>query len=269
MIKYTEIKQNSKQFLSLTSLSLPEFDDLLVTFKKVWEYQMRYFTFSGKERQRKYREKQNSKLSLAEDKLLFILYYLKTHPLQESLAASFGMTQPQANSSIHRYKKVLYQALEEQNCLPARNAAALKKRLESSEETEFYTDGVERSIPRSTDWDVQKDNYSGKKKSHTNKNTLFSGSDAQIHYLSDTYEGKTHDKRINEESAVELPKGSQCYQDTGFVGYAPKGENVQIIMPAKKPKGKTLNHHQKAQNTLIAKIRVKVEHVMSGIKKGN
>ncbi|MBX2841147.1 MAG: transposase family protein [Flammeovirgaceae bacterium] len=115
--------------------------------------------------------------------------------------------------------------MERQNCLPARNAAQLKKRLEN---------GVERSIPRSTDWDVLKDNYSRKKKTHTNKNTLFSGSAAQIHYLSDTYEGR---------------------------------ENVEIIMPVKKPKGKTLNQQQKAQNTLIAKIRVKVEHLMSGIKR--
>lgn len=272
MLKYSELKKNGTQFLSLTSLMVDEFEVLLGHFRDIWEYKMKYFTFAGKPRERKYKEKSNGLLVLVEDKLLFIMYYLKSQPLQEVLAANFGMTQPQANTYVHLYKKILHQALEKAKCLPARTAIELKKRLEKSDQAEcspkdFYTDGVERNIPRNVDWDVQKEQYSGKKKMHTQKNTIFSGADARIHYLSDSYEGKTHDKKINQEEEVELPCGSRCFQDTGFVGYSPKGENIEVIMPVKKTKGKELTQQQKDQNKLIAIVRVKVEHVMSGIKR--
>lgn len=267
MLKYSELKEKSSRLLALTSLTPEEFEFLLVAFQSVWEYEMRYFTFDGRPRQRKYQEKKTGILPLAEDKLLFILYYLKNQPLQEALAASFGITQPQANVCVHRYTPILQKALKKMGCTPARTPSSLSKLLSAQEEKDFYTDGVERPIPRSTDWETQRENYSGKKKAHTQKNTIFSGSDCKIYYLSDTYEGKTHDKRINQESEVELPKGSRCFQDTGFMGYCPKGQDIEVVMPHKKPKGKELTDEQKEQNTKIAKVRVKVEHAMSGIKR--
>jgi len=143
----------------------------------------------------------------------------------------------------------------------------LLRRLSQSDKKEFYTDGVEHVIPRNVDWEVQKNQYSGKKKTHTLKNTIFSDANAQIHYLSPTYEGKTHDKKINEQEDIELPENSQCYQDTGFAGYSPKGEKITIIMPDKKTKGRELAQEQKQRNKPIARVRVKVEHVISGIKR--
>lgn len=267
MLKYSEIKLNPCQFLALTSLSLEEFDKLVVHFSVAWDYQMRYFTFEGKLRNRNYSEKNNALLPLVEDKLLFILFYLKNNPIQESIAAIFGMTQPQANVCIHRYKRILHRTLEGLYCLPARTNGALQNRLKSGEGLDFYTDGVERPIPRSTDWETQQEEYSGKKKTHTTKNTILSDSNSQINFLSASREGKVHDKKINQEENIALPDRSRCFQDTGFIGYSPKGEDLQIIMPMKKPKGKELTDEQKQDNTRISRVRVKVEHVMSGIKR--
>ena len=267
MLKYSEIKNNEPLFLALTSLMTQEFENLLAQFENCWNYQMKYFTFNGTPRERAYSEKSNSILPTAMDKLFFILYYLKNNPLQSALAASFGMTQPQANTCIHKFKKVLLEALGQAGCLPARNANELKKILNKCPETEYYTDGVERLIPRSTDWETQKEQYSGKKKTHTDKNIVFSDSKCKVRFLSDTAEGKTHDKKIAEDEQVELPKGSTCFQDTGFVGYSPNGENIKVVMPVKKAKGKELGTNEKEQNKKIAQVRVKVEHVMSGIKR--
>lgn len=100
--------------------------------------------------------KKNAVLKLVEDKLFFILYYLKNNPLQESLAENFGMDQPQANVYIHLYKKLLHKALAKQDCLPERNLNDFKKRLANNQKLEFYCDGTERSIPRSTDYETQK-----------------------------------------------------------------------------------------------------------------
>lgn len=267
MLKYTELMQNASQFLSLTSLTVEEFECLLIEFEVFWHYQMSYFTFEGKPRERKYNEKSTGILPLAGDKLFFILYYLKNHPLQEALGANFGMTQPQANVCIHRYKHILRESLKRQQCLPARTGTKLRQALAASDQVDFYTDGVERAIPRSTDWQRQKEDYSGKKKQHTHKNTLFSTTNGRVHFLSRTYEGKVHDKRINEEQAVELPRGSRCFQDTGFMGYSPKGEDVRVVMPTKKPKGGELTEDQKHENTQIARVRVRVEHAISGVKR--
>jgi len=267
MLKYNKLKTNQTQFLSLTSLTVSEFDELLIDFDQDWRSYIDYHTFEGKPRVRAYKEKSNALLVDVTDKLLFILYYLKNQPLQESIGAIFGMTQPQANRCISLYRMILHSTLNRLKCLPCRNAEALLKQLSHNDKKEFYTDGVERSIPRNVDWEVQKDQYSGKKKMHTVKNTIFCDANAQIHYLSATYEGKTHDKKINEQEDIELPTNSQCYQDTGFVGYTPKGEHITIIMPDKKPKGGELSEEQKQRNKEIASIRVRVEHVISGIKR--
>ena len=58
--------------------------------------------------------------------------------------------------------------------------------------------------------------YSGKKKRHTLKNVLLVDSFGSIHFLSDTYEGRVHDKCIADEARYTLPTGSILYQDAGF-----------------------------------------------------
>jgi hypothetical protein len=57
-----------------------------------------------------------------------------------------------------------------------------------------------------------------------------------VNYLSQTYEGKRHDKKIADEENPTYPEDIGVYQDTGFQGYAPDG--VKTFQPQKKPKGK-------------------------------
>lgn len=84
-------------------------------------------------------------------------------------------------------------------------------------------------------------------------------------YLTDTVEGKKHDKKLADESKYQLPSGSVLLQDTGFQGFSP--ENVVIIQPKKKPKGKELTEEEKEKNREISTVRVRIEHVISGIKR--
>jgi len=58
--------------------------------------------------------------------------------------------------------------------------------------------------------------YSGKKKRHTLKNVLIVDEFGAIHFLSDTYEGRVHDKSIADEAKYTLPTASLLYQDAGF-----------------------------------------------------
>lgn len=81
------------------------------------------------------------------------------------------------------------------------------------------------------------------KKTHCVKNDVLSISDRRIVWLSKTYDGSTHDKKICDEHPLHLPHSTNLWQDTGFLGHLPK--NVNVIMPVKKPKGKELTAEQR------------------------
>lgn len=85
-----------------------------------------------------------------------------------------------------------------------------------------------------------------------------------VRYLSRTYAGRVHDKRICDEEDYTFPPCG-LFQDTGFQGFAP--EHVCTYQPKKKPRGGELTAEEKAENQLISSIRILVEHVMAGVKR--
>lgn len=103
------------------------------------------------------------------------------------------------------------------------------------------------------------------KKTHSVKNDLLCTASKRILWLSKTYDGSVHDKKIVDEQPLCLPTGVRLWQDTGFQGHKPK--NVTVKMPAKKPKGKQLSDAQKQENRKISSFRILVEHAIGGVKK--
>jgi DDE superfamily endonuclease len=97
------------------------------------------------------------------------------------------------------------------------------------------------------------------------KNVLLINAVLAILFLSDTYPGSTHDKRIADTTPYPLPAGSQLLQDLGFLAFTL--DHVEIIMPTKKPRGRALTRAQKAANRRIARRRVRIEHVNSSVKR--
>lgn len=86
-----------------------------------------------------------------------------------------------------------------------------------------------------------------------------------ILFLSGTFEGRVHDKRIADFADYRLPQGSQLLQDLGFVAFTLDG--VEVIEPFKKPRGGELSEEQKAANQALARRRVRIEHVNSSVKR--
>lgn len=97
------------------------------------------------------------------------------------------------------------------------------------------------------------------------KNVLLIDAALTILFLSDTYAGSVHDKRIAETTPYPLPAGSRLLQDLGFLAFTLN--QVEVIMPTKKPRGRALTRAQKAANRRIARRRVRIEHVNSSIKR--
>jgi len=83
--------------------------------------------------------------------------------------------------------------------------------------------------------------------------------------LSQTSEGKRHDKKIADDETPTLPAARSLYKDTGFQGYDPAG--IETFQPQKKPKGQDLTPEQKEANRLISRIRIGIEHIIGGIKR--
>ena len=276
-LRYEHLKNKPKAFLAFTGFTVEEFQILLTTFTTVWERYVQQHSLPPELRQRGYGAGRKARLGTCQEKLLFILVYLKTYPIQEVLAFHFDMSQGQACQWIHVLSEVLQWTLGELGHLPERDPQKVKELLEtymdeSSEhkaETElesFGIDGTERRRQRPRDQEKQKRFYSGKKKTHTVKNNLIvTLGKRRVEYLSGTWEGKKHDKKICDEEGHEFPEGSTLYKDTGFQGYEPAG--VDTRQPKKKPRGRELTLEEKEQNSLISSMRIVVEHVICGVKR--
>jgi len=138
--------------------------------------------------------------------------------------------------------------------------------LDKAGNDEVAIDGTERRIQRPKDSERQKLYYSGKKKAHTVKNNVIVDVKARrVQYLSDTHEGKKHDKKICDEENPTFPDGTTLFKDTGFQGYEPEGVNTK--QPKKKPRGGELSIDEQVNNSIISGVRIIAEHVISGIKR--
>jgi len=161
-LKYKEISGEEKLVRSHTGLKREEFEVLAEKFEQEWNHYIRHFTWEEKERQRLGKARKNSVLATIEDKLLFVLYYLKLNPLQDALATAFGLNQPQASRWLELLRAWLLTTLAKEQILPERKAERLYRVLET--ENTLIIDATERSVGRSVDDETQKEYYSGKKK---------------------------------------------------------------------------------------------------------
>lgn len=269
MPTYTELKDNPRQFLAITSLTVAEFDRLLPKFREIHE--SRYSptqTQSGQARQRGVGGGRKSQLATVEDKLLFILMYQKTYPIQTVQGLSFGLSQPRTNELIHDLMPILDAALTQLGCTPERDPATFPDAYAEvpPPARAFQIDGTERRRLRPKNAKKQGENYSGKKKAHTDKNLLIIEEyRRQVAYLSQTYPGATSDKKAADLETIQYPPGSRLTKDRGFQAYEPPG--VHTIQPKKQMRGQFLSLVDQLSNRLIAKDRIVIEHILASVKR--
>jgi hypothetical protein len=223
MMTYNELKSNRRKFLALTGLTPQEFQQLLTAFRR--SYELRFppdQTMTGRPRQRFVGGGRKSSLDRPEEKLLFILVYLKTYSLQVLMGELFEMSQARANQWIHRLLPILRDSLDELGFRPERTAGQFAESQPCSTEPAFIIDATERRRQRPKNPEKQALFYSGKKKTHSDKNVvLVPVRNQRVEFLSATYVGKTHEKKIVDQEGITYPPGTILYKDTGFQGYEP------------------------------------------------
>src|SRR5499425_122732 len=133
-VRFTELQSRPMAFLDVTSLTLDEFQQLVPPFEAAFHARMAAWRLDGKPRTaRRFTVYKNCPLRTPEDRLLFILAYLKTYALQVVQGRLFGMGQSKAHQWIHVLLPVLLAALRALGDAPARSLAALAQRLGVSE----------------------------------------------------------------------------------------------------------------------------------------
>jgi Helix-turn-helix of DDE superfamily endonuclease len=133
-VRFTDVQTRPTEFLDLTSLTLDEFQLLVAPFEAAFQAHMAAWRLDGKPRTaRQFSVYKNCPLPTAEDRLLFILAYIKTYALQVVQGRLFGMGQSKANQWIHVLLPVLLAALRALGDAPTRSLTALGQRLGVSE----------------------------------------------------------------------------------------------------------------------------------------
>src|SRR5712691_11635347 len=224
MLTYITLQDRPREFLAATGLTHAEFVRLLPAFATA--YALLYpseKTAEGKPRQRRTGGGATGALPHMEDKLLFILVFQKTNPLQTMHGLQFQLSQPQTNYWIHHLLPVLQHALAALGVAPERDASRVATSpLALEGAPDVAIDGTERRRQRPTDAAQQQEQYSGKKKTPTDKNLLLVNEHTtKVVYLGPTVAGKTHDQKAAGATQMCSTTTATLGKHAGFQGYGP------------------------------------------------
>jgi hypothetical protein len=210
--------------VSLTGLTPSEFDLLLPAFEHCCQrlYPLDR-TAAGRPRRRFPGGGRAGALPEPGQKLLFLLVYLKTYPLQVLMAELFGLSRPRVSYWLRTLLPVLRDALDELRALPERDPRAFGRAgAPCGGPRRCIIDGTERRRQRPKNPGKQAAHYNGRKKAHTDKNVVVADAGSKrIEYLSPTDQGRVADKSIADREGIAYPPGTTLYKDSGFQGYEP------------------------------------------------
>src|SRR5437868_5235082 len=129
-LRFADVQTRPTELLDLTSLTVEEFQPLVPPFEAAFQAHMAAWRLDGTPRTaRQFAVYKNCPLPTPEDRLLFILTYIKTYSLQVMQGRLFSMGQSKAHQWIHVLLPVLLAALRTLGDAPTRSLATLAQRL--------------------------------------------------------------------------------------------------------------------------------------------
>ncbi|MDX2181554.1 MAG: transposase family protein [Bryobacteraceae bacterium] len=204
-----------------------------------------------------------------EDKLLYILLYMKLYPTYDALAVLTNHYRSKCGDSVQLLLPVLEATLDRNLALPKRPRGNSLEEIfkQHPEIKDIFIDGTERKVQKPTNLKKRNKLYSGKRKATTRKIVIISDEKKYVHYMSKTKSGRRHDKRIADKENIfgGIPPDVTAWTDTGFQGAQKQHDNT--VMPIKATKNHSLTAEQKQHNQIISSIRVVSEHAIGGFKR--
>ena len=155
--------KNERQLRAATGLSSKQFSILVPIFNQYLEEakQEKY-----KNKDRKIGSGKKGDLETADEKLLFILFYLKCYPTFDVLGFTFGISGDAAHRYIYSLFDILVKTLNHFGVLPHTEFKSPEELQNAFTEYEtLLIDATERVVQRPQDFELQKETYSGKKNS--------------------------------------------------------------------------------------------------------
>lgn len=251
--------------LGLTGLRVQEFHALVPVFSSTLNQVMRERHGEG---QRGFGGGRKSGLSRPDEKLFFVLMYLKIYPTFDAISFLVGLDRSNCCRQEHFLMKVLGQTLGRKLVLPERRIRSVEEFFEKFPEAkDIFIDGTERRVQKPKNQKKRKKLYSGKKKATTRKTIVVNDEKKRVLILTPTRSGRRHDKRLFEKDigGRTIPSDIAVWVDTGFQGIQHNHPNTQI--PKKNTKKHPLTQSDRDDNRLISSIRIVAEHTIAGIKR--
>jgi hypothetical protein len=265
MINKNQIFSQSRVTMAVLGVSIDEFYKLLPTFSQcLRQYRIKL----RPNRKRAVGGGRKGDLPTDEDKLLYILLYIKLYPTYDALAVLTNHYRSKCGDSVHLLLPVLEMTLGRKLSLPKRHGNSLEQIFKQHPEIkDIFIDGTERKVQKPKNLKKRNKLYSGKRRATTRKVVIVSDEKKYIHYMSKTKSGRRHDKRISDKENIfgGIPPNVTAWTDTGFQGAQKQHDNT--VMPVKATKNQPLTLQQKANNRIISGIRVISEHAIAGYKK--
>lgn len=266
------MQQNKKQIFSqsrvtqaVLGVSIEEFYELLPSFSQCLRQYRLQLTPN---RKRALGGGQKGDLPTDEDKLLYILLYMKLYPTYDAMAVLTNHYRSKCGDSVQLFLPVLEMTLGRKLTLPKRRGHTLEEIFKQHPEIkDIFIDGTERRVQKPKNLKKRNKLYSGKKKTTTRKVVVVSDAKKYIWYMSKTKSGRRHDKRIWDKEVMpgNIPATVTAWTDTGFQGL--QKQHTNTVMPSKRTKRQPLTKIQKQNNRIISSIRVVSEHAIGGFKR--
>lgn len=276
MMRYNSFRHRPKHFLAFTGLKVEEFDRLIADLRSDWENQrIKRLTKNNPHRKRKIGAGRKKALTILEDQLLLVLIWSKLYPIYLMLEYLFGIDESTVKRTIDEIIPLLSGRFIFQD--PRKSG---RKKITTIEELKeiipnldkILADATEQPIPRPKKKKERKKYHSGKKKRFTLKTQIATNSSGIIVNLSRASPGRVHDYKVFKSSSLPkiIPENSKLYLDSGYQGVQKDFPTLSAIIPHKRTRNhKELTHSEKIQNTKQRRVRVKVEHTLSKLKKYN
>lgn len=273
-MRFNSLRQRPRYFLSFSGLTVEEFTRLIAKIKQDWlDYRIERLNKNNPNRKRKVGGGRKKTLSTLEDQLLLILVWSRLYPSYLFLEYLFGIDE----STICRTIQEIIPILQSKFVLPERRKGKKITSIEEFKEIfpdidldKILGDVTEQRIPRPGKKKKRKKHHSGKKKTFTMKTQLVTNKQGIILYLPRAEPGRKHDYKAFKESSLPeiIPKDTPFYFDSALQGVNKDYPDLNIKIPYKRSrKHKQLTRSEKIKNHKQRKIRVRVEHTISQLKK--
>lgn len=255
MDHYARLRLKPSTFRQFTGLTVVEFDKLLAELEPAMSAR-RAKARRAKPRRRRAGAGRKPALAVA-GRLFVTLTYYRVYVSQAFLGGLFGVDA----GTVCRWVKAIGLTLTGIFRIPERKVTITEDELRAA-----FVDATEQPTNRPSK--KQRRHYSGKKKRHTVKHQVVvvrkkkrgrGKRKVRVAAVGKAAAGKTHDKRMYDDSELELPDGVRGTGDSGYQG-------TDLEVPHRKPRGGSLTRRQKAGNRRLAKRRIVVEHGIGKMK---